>query len=281
MPTILKLDLGSTLLLWRVGIGFLMFVLAESLFAQQQAHGTFTTIDFPGSTYTRPLGINAEDAIVGNYKDTSGTSHGFLMNEAGFTSIDYPGALFTAASGINAQGTIVGYYCPTAPCGPINTYHGFVLSDGKFTSFTFPAHKNLFTAHINDRGEITGCYHDDDLMASMHGFAMSDGNLIGFDVPAYTLRYNDFSAFDFPGATLTWAWDINESGEIVGEYADASGNRHSFLRKEERFFSIDYPGAVSTSRGAINSRGTIVGQYTDTNNRVHGYILTRHSSDDD
>jgi len=77
---------------------------------------------------------------VGNYKDTSGTSHGFLMNESGFTSIDYPGALFTAASGINAQGTIVGYYCPTAPCGLINTYHGFVLSDGKFTSFAFPGH---------------------------------------------------------------------------------------------------------------------------------------------
>ena len=307
MPTIRKLNLGSTLLSWRVGIGFLMLVLAEPLFAQQQAHGTFTTIDFPGSTYTRPLGINGEGAVVGNYRDTSGTSHGFLMNEAGFTSIEYPGALFTAASGINAQGTIVGYYCPTAPCGPINTYHGFVLSDGKFTSFTFPGHKNLFTAHINDRGEITGCYHDGDLMASMHGFVMSDGNLIGFDVPAsmhnaksldgtivglffdpsvlksraYTLRYDDFSAFDFPDATLTWAWDINESGEIVGEYADASGNRHSFLRKQERFFSIDYPGAVSTSRGAINSRGTIVGQYTDTNNRVHGYILTRHSSDDE
>jgi probable HAF family extracellular repeat protein len=105
-----------------------MLVLAEPLLAQQ-VHGTFTTIDFPDSAYTRPLGINADGAIVGNYKDTSGTSHGFLMNEAGFISIDYPGALFTAASGINAQGAIVGYYCSTAPCGPINTYHGFVLRD--------------------------------------------------------------------------------------------------------------------------------------------------------
>jgi len=307
MLTIRKLHLGSRLLSSRVGIGVLMLVLAEPLIAQQQVRGTFATIDFPGSTYTRPLGINAEGDIVGNYKDTSGTSHGFLMNEAGFTSIDYPGALFTAASGINARGTIVGYYCPTAPCGPVNTYHGFVLSGGKFTSFAFPGHTNLFTAHINDRGEITGCYHDGDLMASMHGFLMSDGELSGFDVPAsmhnaksldgtivglffdtsalksraYTLRDDDFSAFDFPGATLTWAWDINESGAIVGEYADASGNRHGFLRKEGRFYSIDYPGAVSTSRGAINSQGTIVGQYIDTNNHVHGYILTRHSREDE
>lgn len=203
------------------------------------------------------------------------------MNEAGFISIDYPGALFTVASGVNAQGTIVGYYCPTAPCDSINTYHGFVLNNGEFTSFTFPGHKNLFTAHINDRGEITGCYHDGDLMASMHGFLMSDGSLTGFDLPAsmhnaksldgtivglffdpsalkfrgYTLRQGEFSAFDFPGATLTWAWDINERGEIVGEYADASGNRHSFLRKEERFLSIDYPGAVAINRGAVKLAG--------------------------
>lgn len=307
MPTVRRLKLGSILLWWRVGMGFLMLVFAETLVAQQPVRGTFTTIDFPGSTYTRPLGINSDGAVVGNYRDTSGTSHGFLMNEAGFISIDYPGALFTVASGINAQGTIVGYYCPTAPCDSINTYHGFVLNHGEFTSFTFPGHKNLFTAHINDRGEITGCYHDGDLMASMHGFLMSDGSLTSFDVPAsmhnaksldgtivglffdpsvlkfrgYTLRHGEFSAFDFPGATLTWAWDINEEGEIVGEYADASGNRHSFLRKEERFLSIDYPGAVATSRGAINSQGAIVGQYSDANNHVHGYIVTRHSSDDE
>ena len=88
MPAIRKLNLGSTVLSWLVGMGFLMLALAEPLIAQQQAHGTFTTIDFPGSTYTRPLGINAEGTVVGNYKDTSGTSHGFLMNESGFTSID-------------------------------------------------------------------------------------------------------------------------------------------------------------------------------------------------
>jgi len=282
------------------GIGFLL--LSEPLLAQQALKGTFTAIDFPGSTYTRPLGINAEGDVVGNYRDTSGTSHGFVMNEAGFNTVDYPGALFTVATGINARGTIIGYYCPTAPCGPINTYHGFLLSNGEFTSFVFPGHKNVFTVHINETGDITGCYHDGDLMASMHGFLLSNGSFTGFDVPVsmhnaksldgtivglfldptlmkfrgYTLKDDTFSPFDFPGATATQGWDINGKGEIVGDYKDAQGNSHGFLWNREGFFSIDYPGSIATIRGSINPEGNIVGAYTDKNNHVHGYLLTRH-----
>jgi probable HAF family extracellular repeat protein len=299
---------GWNLLGRNAGVGFLLLIFSGPvLLAQQPVKGTFTPIDIPGATYTRALGINAEGTVVGNYKDANGNSHGFVLSDDGFVTIDYPGALFTAVTGINDWGTIVGDYCPIAPCGPINTYHGFMVKDGNFTSFSFPGHKNLYTAHINDREEIAGCYHDDDLMASMHGFLLTDGNFSGFDVPAsmhnaksldgtvvglffdpsllryraYTLRHDEFSAFDFPSATLTWAWDINEKGEIVGEYADASGGGHGFLRNEEGFFSIDYPGAVSTSRGAINSGGSIVGQYIDANNHVHGFLLTRHQENND
>jgi uncharacterized membrane protein len=284
-----------------------MFVICISpliALGQQELRGRFTTIDFPDSTYTDARGINAEGGVVGRYDAPSGTVHGFLLNEAGFTTIDYPGAISTRANGINAQGSVVGFYCPTAPCGPINTYHGFVLSDGKFTSFTFPGHTNVFVTHINETGDITGCYHDGDLMASMHGFLLSDGKFTGFDVPvsmhnqksldgtivglfldpsllkyrAYTLKDATFSPFDFPGATLTWAWDINEKGETVGEYADALGNRHGFLRNKKGFFSVDYPGAVETRALAINPEGNVVGRYTDTSNHVHGFLLTRHPS---
>ena len=114
MPTSRRRTLYWILSAFSAGIGFLL--LSEPLLAQQPVKGTFTTIDLPSSTYSRPLGINAEGDVVGNYKDTNGTSHGFLMNEAGLTTIDYPGALFTVATGISARGTTVGYYCPTAPC---------------------------------------------------------------------------------------------------------------------------------------------------------------------
>jgi hypothetical protein len=40
--------------------------------------GVYTTIDFPGSTETLLLGINASDDMVGGYEDTSGKFHAFL-----------------------------------------------------------------------------------------------------------------------------------------------------------------------------------------------------------
>ena len=39
----------------------------------------FTTIDYPGATYTQAVGINASGRIVGSYRDSVGTQHGFLL----------------------------------------------------------------------------------------------------------------------------------------------------------------------------------------------------------
>src|SRR5262245_31307596 len=61
---------------------------------------TFTTIDFPGATFTNALGINPRGDIVGFYT-LSGTTHGFLRSGGQFTSIDFPGATLTNAMGIN------------------------------------------------------------------------------------------------------------------------------------------------------------------------------------
>lgn len=64
-------------------------------------NGTFTTIDFPGSTLTFAGNINAEGDIVGTYIDTANVEHSFLLSKGIFTSFDPPGAVvFSQASGI-------------------------------------------------------------------------------------------------------------------------------------------------------------------------------------
>jgi hypothetical protein len=83
-------------------------------------HGSYATINFPGSSFTFAGGANAEGNIVGIYVDTSGFGHGFLFNGA-YTSFDYPGAIFTEATGINPGGVIVGLYTDSA-----NVTHGFI-----------------------------------------------------------------------------------------------------------------------------------------------------------
>jgi hypothetical protein len=45
------------------------------------AQGTFTTIDFPGATFTNVTGINPGGDIVGGYDSADGVGHGFLLSK--------------------------------------------------------------------------------------------------------------------------------------------------------------------------------------------------------
>ena len=95
---------------------FLAAVLVLSVLASTSSSApapTFSTIDFPGASFTVAFGINNRGEIVGNYGFADGTGHGFLLDKGNFTTIDFPGAPATApkgALGINDGGQIVGFY---------------------------------------------------------------------------------------------------------------------------------------------------------------------------
>jgi probable HAF family extracellular repeat protein len=79
-------------------------------------------IDFPGAVGTAVSGVNDAGAIVGEYTDRSGITHGFLWQGGSFTPIDFPGAVDTAVNGINDAGAIVGEYTDRSGTG-----HGFIV----------------------------------------------------------------------------------------------------------------------------------------------------------
>ena len=88
-----------------------------------------------------------------------------------------------------------------------------------------------------------------------------------------------FTAFDFPGATLTNAQGVNHQGDVVGTFIDAAGQQHGFLRSGGRYRTIDYPnGHLILARG-INDAGDIVGTYQRPGETggvpAHGFLLTR------
>src|SRR5687767_15023552 len=61
----------------------------------------FSSIDVPGAASTRWAGgVNSRGDVVGAYRDSSGNTHGYVLNGGVFTTIDYPGAVYTAATGI-------------------------------------------------------------------------------------------------------------------------------------------------------------------------------------
>jgi len=81
----------------------------------------YTTLEYPGSSFSFAGGANIWNTVVGIYTDSAGNGHGYIENNGSYTSFDYPEASFTEATGINAVGVIVGLFTDAAG----NT-HGFV-----------------------------------------------------------------------------------------------------------------------------------------------------------
>ena len=79
---------------------------------------------------------------------------------------------------------------------------------------------------------------------------------------AHAVSYS-FTDIDFPGAGRTLLQDINDSGLIVGDFIDASGNSHGLLYNGTTFTRLDdFPGSSPTDRNhfyGINNAGTTVG----------------------
>jgi uncharacterized membrane protein len=171
--------------------------------------GRFTTLDL-GGTSTSPRAINNAGDIVGSYSDAGGTVHGFLLRRRRFTRIDYPGAIQTIANSVNGGGDIVGDYQDGA-----GVYHSFLLSGGTFTPIDVPGADGEFGTvayGLSTPGVIAGTCSS--LTEGTAGFLLEGGQF-------WTLL--------FPGAYITRAFSINSAGWIVGDYFDASPNRHAFL----------------------------------------------------
>ncbi len=90
-------------------------------------------------------------------------------------------------------------------------------------------------------------------------------------VPSYV-----FHTLDDPnGVNFTLPFGINNRGQIVGGYFDASDNLHGFILNHGHYTTIDDPnGVIGTNPSGINEDGQIVGGYFDTNFfNSHGFIL--------
>jgi chitinase len=89
-----------------------------------------------------------------------------------------------------------------------------------------------------------------------------------------------YTTIDYPGSVADLAVDINDSGQIVGEYTFTDlSHRHGFLLSDGVFTDITYPGAIFTRAIGINRYGDIVADHSDIGNpnngngNDYGYLL--------
>ncbi len=85
-------------------------------------------------------------------------------------------------------------------------------------------------------------------VAESHGFVLDKGRV---------------TTFDAPGAFTTQAWDITNTGRVIGQYYD-DGEQHGFVRdRRGQISTVDFPGEDGSLNESIggNDRGEIVGSH--------------------
>jgi probable HAF family extracellular repeat protein len=198
--------------------------------------------------------INDAGLIVGVCEDSTG-EHGFLYGSGGnYTLLNAPGAFSTYAFGMNnvGAGQIVGGYQDNTG------EHGFMYSGGNYTTLPSPpgapAGAPLWANGINDAGDIVGVYN------RVHGFLYSGGT---------------YTFLDVPGASATIPCAINNFGQVVGTYRNATGLRGFLYSAGTGDYTIlpTPKGASDLTVYGINDAGQIVGYYTRSDG-AHGFLAT-------
>src|SRR5450432_2278420 len=70
---------------------------------------------------------------------------------------------------------------------------------------------------------------------------------------------------DAPGAAQTFAYGLNNAGDVAGYYIDTSGGYHGYIRDSDGTYTpFDAPGAVATIADSINADGTVTGYFYDS-----------------
>src|SRR5712692_1111067 len=150
---------------------------------------SFTTIDFPGATFTLATAINDSGQIVGLHGDSAFVDHAFVRSPAGtFTAVaDVPGAVDSDSWAIDNTGRIAGFY---DEFGRAALNNDFTLPNGR--DFPFPA-------------------------ATLHGFLRDGSSITRVNISGVS------------GGINTCIFGINDSGVIVGQYDSPDGRTHGFV----------------------------------------------------
>jgi len=91
------------------------------------------------------------------------------------------------------------------------------------------------------------------------------------EFPAYA--QNGFISFDVPTARNTMPKAVSETGWIGGNWSDAGGVTHGFLRKRNgQYVTIDQPGSSFTEVLDVNASGAAVGESPGFLRNAHGNV---------
>ena len=202
---------------------FLLYVLEA--YAQSSSAPRYEAFILGPRTELRATAINDKGQITGSMA-VSGVPHVFLWENGVFTDLGLTGS----AAAINNQGAIVGNYCINSSC------QGFLLEKKGLTGL------GAFSpVAVNSRTQIAGNARSSG--GQTHAFLWENG----------TAR--DLGTV--PGTVASFAQDINESGQVVGEVSP-----DPFFQQPRIFMyqnGVMQDLAIAGEGAAVNAMGVIVG----------------------
>ena len=203
-----------------VGTGYLS---PSNFHAFLYANGKMTDIGPPGSLQASAAAINTSGQIVGNYYLTSGSGGEFLYSNGKITTLPVPaGSSSVSAFAINDNGEIAGAIYPSSgiPSHAARYFNGVWTDLGTITGAASNAGLG-----INLSGQVVGTA----IFRQTQYHPPKPGKHIPFlSTPTGLVDLNTLIPAG-TGFTLTDAVAINDSGQILCDATNASGNERAVL----------------------------------------------------
>jgi uncharacterized membrane protein len=230
----------------------------------------------PSAVHVLPelsLGPESSRALQGAAMTDRSTASLVLDKKGDYRALpDVPGALQTTHVRNNNRGQVVGTYAVND--GGTVRLRGFLMRSRHLTRIDMPGAVATVPLGINDHGQVVGSWVGPDATVNpvtgelnpVHGFRWDRGK---------------FRTFDIPGSTSTAAYEINNRGEIVGNYTDGNDVQHGYILAKGRVTTIDHPRATdapnltATRVVGINDRGQLVGSYGDDRGIIRAWAWKR------
>jgi probable HAF family extracellular repeat protein len=203
-----------------VGTGYLT---SSNFRAFLYSGGQMKDIGPPGAYQASAVAINTAGQILGGYSLTSGAAGEFLYSNGQMTTLPVPaGSSGVSAFAISDNGVIVGavYFSSGAPA------HAARFSNGVWTDLgAIPGAGSSTAKAINIAGQIVGTA----IFAQTQYHPPKPGKHVPFISTASGLVDLNTLIPSGTGFVLTDAVGINDSGQILCDANNASGDEHAVL----------------------------------------------------